>query len=131
MDMSQQPSSGPERSALSLPQDPAHPYAFLVHSQSTLDCDLPPKVDNTALARQKRRRTRYACHFSQHALTVSVMARSPSNTDPVHSPEDHAILEAEYQKNSKPDKAARAEIVKMVSLEEKAVQVCPLSLRHV
>ena len=41
-----------------------------------------------------------------------------------HSPEDHAILEAEYQKNSKPDKAARAEIVKKVSLEEKAVQVC-------
>ena len=40
-----------------------------------------------------------------------------------HSPEDHTILEAEYQTNSKPDKAARAEIVKKVSLEEKAVQV--------
>lgn len=41
-----------------------------------------------------------------------------------HSPEDHAILEAEYQKNPKPDKIARASIVNRVSLGEKEVQVC-------
>lgn len=39
------------------------------------------------------------------------------------SPEDQATLEAEYEKNSKPDKAARAEIVKRVALGEKEVQV--------
>ena len=39
------------------------------------------------------------------------------------SPEDHAILEAEYQRNPKPDKAARSEIVGRVSLGEKEVQV--------
>lgn len=39
------------------------------------------------------------------------------------SPEDHAILEAEYKRNSKPDKAARVDIVNRVSLGEKEVQV--------
>ena len=39
------------------------------------------------------------------------------------SPEDHAILEAEYQRNPKPDKAARASIVNRVALGEKEVQV--------
>ncbi|GES61959.1 homeobox transcription factor [Aspergillus terreus] len=71
-------------------------YAFLVHSQKTLTQNLPPRVDNKLLARQKRRRT---------------------------SPEDHAILEAEYQRNPKPDKAARADIVSRVSLGEKEVQI--------
>ena len=45
-----------------------------------------------------------------------------------HSPEDQAILEAEYKANPKPDKAARLEIVKRVSLSEKAVQVRPTTL---
>ncbi|PGH02884.1 hypothetical protein AJ80_08782 [Polytolypa hystricis UAMH7299] len=71
-------------------------YAFLVHSQKTLTQNLPPKIDNKLLARQKRRRT---------------------------SPEDYAILEAEYQQNPKPDKATRASIVSRVSLGEKEVQI--------
>ncbi|EEA26588.1 Homeobox protein yox1 [Talaromyces marneffei ATCC 18224] len=71
-------------------------YAFLVHSQKTLTQNLPPRVDNKLLARQKRRRT---------------------------SPEDHAVLEAEYRKNPKPDKVARASIVSQVSLGEKEVQI--------
>jgi hypothetical protein len=41
----------------------------------------------------------------------------------LHSPEDQAILEAEYKRNSKPDKAARIEILKKVSLGEKELQV--------
>jgi len=45
------------------------------------------------------------------------------------SPEDQAFLEAQYKENPKPNKAARAEIVKSVKLNEKEVQVCPLSLR--
>ncbi|KAE8386619.1 hypothetical protein BDV23DRAFT_139921 [Aspergillus alliaceus] len=71
-------------------------YAFLVHSQKTLTQNLPPRVDNKLLARQKRRRT---------------------------SPEDHAVLEAEYQRNPKPDKTARTSIVSRVSLGEKEVQI--------
>ncbi|KAL4864666.1 hypothetical protein BDV12DRAFT_175876 [Aspergillus spectabilis] len=71
-------------------------YAFLVHSQKTLTQNLPPRVDNKLLARQKRRRT---------------------------SPEDHAILEAEYQRNPKPDKPSRTSIVSRVSLGEKEVQI--------
>ena len=39
------------------------------------------------------------------------------------SPEDHAILEAEYLRNSKPDKRERAAIVNRVALGEKEVQV--------
>ena len=34
--------------------------AFLVHSPETVQRNLPPDVDNKPLARQKRRRTRYA-----------------------------------------------------------------------
>ncbi|KAK4997091.1 Homeobox protein yox1 [Elasticomyces elasticus] len=71
-------------------------YAFLVHSQSTLPNNLPPDVDNKPLARQKRRRT---------------------------SPEDQAILEAEYLRNPKPDKQARIDIVSRVALGEKEVQI--------
>ena len=41
----------------------------------------------------------------------------------IRSPEDHAILEAEYQRNPKPDKAARQVIVQRVALGEKEVQV--------
>ncbi|CAD6448249.1 03efc795-d53d-46ca-a303-b47e41740781 [Sclerotinia trifoliorum] len=39
------------------------------------------------------------------------------------SPEDQAFLEAEYKENPKPNKAARAEIVKSVRLNEKEVQI--------
>lgn len=39
------------------------------------------------------------------------------------SPADQAILEAEYKQNPKPNKAARAEIVEKVSLNEKEVQI--------
>ncbi|KZF23647.1 hypothetical protein L228DRAFT_282347 [Xylona heveae TC161] len=71
-------------------------YAFLIHSQHTLPHNLPPNVDNKPLARQKRRRT---------------------------SPEDQAVLEAEYRKNPKPDKASRMDIVSRVALGEKEVQI--------
>jgi len=39
------------------------------------------------------------------------------------SPEDQATLETEYMRNPKPDKAARVEILKKVSLREKEIQV--------
>ncbi|KAL4913699.1 hypothetical protein BDW62DRAFT_191908 [Aspergillus aurantiobrunneus] len=99
--------SDPEPSAVALSSSPpstqasdattaSSTYAFLVHSQKTLTQNLPPRVDNKLLARQKRRRT---------------------------SPEDHAILESEYQRNPKPDKTARANIVSRVTLGEKEVQI--------
>ncbi|KAL9103539.1 MAG: hypothetical protein Q9163_001417 [Psora crenata] len=71
-------------------------FAFLVDTQSSLGQHTGPSIDNQRLARQKRRRT---------------------------SPEDHAILEAEYERNPKPDKLARQEIVKRVALGEKEVQI--------
>ena len=48
-----------------------------------------------------------------------------------HSPEDQAVLEAEYRRNPKPDKAARLEIAKRVALGEREVQVCSTRLRVV
>ncbi|KAF4627155.1 hypothetical protein G7Y89_g11003 [Cudoniella acicularis] len=39
------------------------------------------------------------------------------------SPTDQAVLEAEYKRNPKPNKAARAEIVEKVTLNEKEVQI--------
>ncbi|PNS16378.1 hypothetical protein CAC42_112 [Sphaceloma murrayae] len=70
--------------------------AFIVHSSESLTNNLPPNVDNKPLARQKRRRT---------------------------SPEDQSVLEQEYAKNPKPDKAARMDIVRRVALGEKEVQI--------
>ncbi|KAL4884580.1 hypothetical protein BJY04DRAFT_181585 [Aspergillus karnatakaensis] len=89
-------SSSPPSTQTSVSTTASSNYAFLVHSQKTLTQNLPPRVDNKLLARQKRRRT---------------------------SPEDHAILEAEYQQNPKPDKASRTSIVSRVSLGEKEVQI--------
>ncbi|MCJ1464407.1 hypothetical protein MMC07_003020 [Pseudocyphellaria aurata] len=91
------PSSAPETK----PKDnndssSSRSFAFLVHSQKSLNHNLPPEVDNPPLARQKRRRT---------------------------SPEDHAILEAEFAKNSKPDKAALERIASLTALGKKEVQI--------
>lgn len=54
---------------------------------------------------------------------VSARLACPRLTRSLYSPEDHAILEGEYQRNPKPDKDARAGIVSRVSLGEKEVQV--------
>lgn len=79
------------------PQEgPQSTYAFLVHSQVSLAHNVLPVIKNDMITRQKRRRT---------------------------SPEDHAILEAAYQRNSKPDKAERTATVNRVSLGEKEVQI--------
>ena len=116
--------------------------AFLVHSPETVQRDLPPDVDNKPLARQKRRRTRYARIFYCVLWLVRVTTRCyvavlhdqscvcytnptpPLTTMTPNSKEDEDILKAEYQRNPKPDKAARLEIVRRVALGEKEVQVC-------
>ncbi|KAF2686977.1 hypothetical protein K458DRAFT_297205 [Lentithecium fluviatile CBS 122367] len=89
-------SSSPAPSARSSPAAASASLAFLVHSPTTVANSLPPDVDNKPLARQKRRRT---------------------------SKEDEEILKAEYERNPKPDKAARMAIVSKVALGEKEVQV--------
>ena len=38
----------------------ASDHVFVVHSQDSLENRRPPDIDNKALARQKRKRTRYA-----------------------------------------------------------------------
>jgi len=121
-------------------------FAFYIHSQDTLNHGPPLHEDRKAFARQKRRRTRYGFSPIVTALRVSlVVTINPPwygliqksaeatisyqlrayNADPprIDSPEDHAILEAEYQLNPKPDKAARMHIVERVALGEKEVQV--------
>ncbi|GAB7353784.1 hypothetical protein MBLNU459_g4167t1 [Dothideomycetes sp. NU459] len=88
--------SGTTRTPDSAEPSSSQNYAFLIHTAESLPAHLPPSVDNKSLARQKRRRT---------------------------SPEDQAVLEAEYQRNPKPDKAARMAIVERVALGEKEVQI--------
>ena len=94
---------------------PEGSYAFLVHSQDSVSHSTLLDIDNKHNMRQKRRRTRY--------FLPDINENKCLFTDRFCSPEDHAILEAEYQRNSKPDKAARSDIVNRVSLGEKEVQV--------
>ncbi len=62
------------------------------------------------------------CGRSQIVL-ISVYVADPPW---MYSAEDHAILEAEYHLNPKPDKGARMQIVERVALGEKEVQVSNL-----
>ena len=48
---------------------------------------------------------------------------STSTNIPTNSPEDQKILEDEFSRNPKPDKASRLEIIKKVALGEKEIQV--------
>ena len=75
--------------------------------------NLPPNVDDKPLARQRRRRTRFVLNKS------GITFKMPTAI----SPEDQTILEVAYSRDPKPDKAARIELVKQVSLGEKEVQV--------
>lgn len=50
-------------------------------------------------------------------------ARLASLADPHASPQDFAVLEQEYEKNPRPDRAARGAIASRVALNEKEVQV--------
>lgn len=124
--------------------------AFLVHSQETVANHMPPDVDNKALARQKRRRTRYASipfKFCPSIASVSTHVQRVGSCATYHrellrptprarlsitpsaltttscSKEDEDVLKSEYLRNPKPDKAARLEIVRKVALGEKEVQV--------
>jgi hypothetical protein len=58
-------------------QDVYANFAFLVHSQTSLMQDLPPKVDTTITARQKRRRTRCVYSSPTHQLHVAVRDARP------------------------------------------------------
>ena len=58
-------------------QDAYANFAFLVHSQTSLMQDLPPKVDTAMTARQKRRRTRYVYSSLTYQLRVAVRDARP------------------------------------------------------
>ncbi|KAI7355581.1 hypothetical protein KC354_g10728 [Hortaea werneckii] len=75
--------------------NPRNSYEFMNHSNTSLP-NLQSHLDDKPLARQKRKRT---------------------------SPEDQAVLEAAYKRDPKPDKNARLDIVKQVSMGEKEVQI--------
>ena len=56
-----QRSASPQESMTNVPDNSSGgSFPFLVHSQDTLQNNFAPKIDNHPLARQKRRRTRYA-----------------------------------------------------------------------
>lgn len=91
------------------PSDDPHPssscstYAFISHSQESLPMNGQSNSEYaTSGARRRRRRT---------------------------SPQDQAILEEEYRKCDRPDKARRREITKLVHMGEKEVQVRLYDLR--
>ena len=86
----------------SVPTSSSPPYVFLDHP--------------TMLKKSKRKRTRSVPQYSCPALQLSILTVFDSL-------EDQTVLEAAYQKNSKPDKAERAAIVSQVQLNEKEVQV--------
>jgi hypothetical protein len=88
--------------------------------------------------KQKRKRTRYvnglwaftdivsSLSVEEDCLVISWVSVN-YNSLTMCSPKDQAILEAEYKQNPKPNKAARADIVGKVSLNEKEVQVSCIS----
>jgi hypothetical protein len=53
------PSASSSMGRRDAPSSTTGTLAFLVHSQETVANKMPPEVDNKALARQRRRRTRY------------------------------------------------------------------------
>ena len=108
-------SSSSQETTTDRSHSPDGSYAFLVQSQDSVSQSALLDIDNKHNGRQKRRRTRY--------FLPDIKENRCLFTDCFCSPEDHAILEAEYQRNSKPDKAARNDIVNRVSLGEKEVQV--------
>jgi hypothetical protein len=71
----------------------------------------------------KRKRTAYVVHPSRDLLNAVGDGQSLTTFPPCSSAKDKAILEAAYNANPKPDKAARLDIVQRVSLNEKEVQV--------
>ena len=113
----------------------ANDHVFVVHSLDSLENRRPPDIDNKTLARQKRKRTRYAFLLLDDYLMMMTMTlyrslyflggmgfANPHILDG-ESPEDQATLEFAYQRNPKPDRATRMRIVEQVALGEKEVQV--------
>ena len=98
-------SSSPAPAARSSPTAPPGALAFLVHSPTTVANSLPPDVDNKPLARQKRRRTRYALHLSSYSICSQVaifgmldalLDRAPSRPRSDASPPPIVIVEANH-----------------------------------
>lgn len=81
---------------------------------ATSEQDLSRMDTPSSGSKQKRKRTRSVIWTGDNRQ---------QNTDSNASPRDHAILESAYQKNSKPDKDERLNLVKLVDLGEKEVQV--------
>lgn len=67
--------------------------------------------------------TRLAFESSTHREYHTANSSLVSFFSPCTSAKDKVILESAYNANPKPDKAARLDIVKRVSLNEKEVQV--------
>ncbi|EXJ83242.1 hypothetical protein A1O1_06861 [Capronia coronata CBS 617.96] len=80
----------------------------------------------TESGQRKSPKTLYAFQVHDHSMASATSSTALGGSKAKRrrtSPRDHAILEAAYQKNSKPDKTERARIVDQVELGEKEVQI--------
>lgn len=118
----QKESSGPPSSS---PHSSADSAVHIDETRETADAD--SSFQSTSSERHpkgKRKRTAYVAHTTRDLGKKHGARRAITNQCPAcSSAKDKAILEAAYNANPKPDKAARLDIVKRVSLNEKEVQV--------
>ncbi|KAI1613295.1 hypothetical protein EDD37DRAFT_343272 [Exophiala viscosa] len=65
--------------------------------------------------------------FENDSMTLSASSSTSTSASKAKrkrtSPQDHAVLETAYLNNSKPDKGERAQIVSLVNMTEKEVQI--------
>src|ERR1700753_532063 len=67
--------------------------------------------------------TAYCVVLTLIYATCKLSRASVIETDAYYSPENQKILEEEFQRNPRPDKATRLDIVSRVTLGEKEVQI--------
>ena len=98
-------------SAASIMSGEIHPpVPVFVHSRTSM----AEAREGSLTKPHKRKRTRYV---------LLVCCTVYAFTKPLCSPQDHALLEAAYSENSKPDKIQRLSLLSQIQLSEKEVQV--------
>ncbi|PSR92071.1 hypothetical protein BD289DRAFT_481221 [Coniella lustricola] len=102
------------------PSPAAHPASSQQHSDSSTHISSSPRStqESTVHCAESQDRTDPDSSFQSNASE-----RHPKGKRKRTAAKDKAILEAAYNANPKPDKAARLDIVKRVSLNEKEVQI--------
>lgn len=117
----QNESSGPPSSS---PHSTADSAVHIDENREKADADSSFQSNSSERhPKGKRKRTAYVAHPPRHLVNAVEDGLLLTKSCRCSSAKDKAILEAAYNANPKPDKAARLDIVKRVSLNEKEVQV--------